>query len=115
LVRFYPIYISAQSHSNRGFAYGLLDVLNPHFQTTLNITAGRASGLSAAYFGAYFLCPPTISGWILRKWGFRVTFMSGLLILSVGCLLMWYANSFPTPLTPLSISNADLNILGPVE
>jgi hypothetical protein len=41
--------------------------------------------------------------------------MSGLLILSVGCLLMWYANSFPTPLTPLSISNADLNILGPVE
>ncbi|KAF8860648.1 MFS general substrate transporter [Acephala macrosclerotiorum] len=72
-----------------GFAYGLLDVLNPHFQKSLNITASKSSGLSAAYFGAYFLCPPTISGWILRKWGFRVTFMSGLAILSVGCLLMW--------------------------
>jgi FHS family L-fucose permease-like MFS transporter len=48
-----------------------------------------SSGLSAAYFGAYFLCPPTISGWILRKWGFRITFMTGLAVLAVGCLLMW--------------------------
>ncbi|KAL3440919.1 major facilitator superfamily domain-containing protein [Aspergillus insuetus] len=44
-----------------GFAYGLLDVLNSHFQTTLNITQAKASGLSASYFGAYFLCPLTIS------------------------------------------------------
>lgn len=60
-----------------GFAYGLLDVLNSHFQATLNINASKASGLSAAYFGAYFLCPLTISGWILRRYGFRVTFMAG--------------------------------------
>ncbi|EXJ96019.1 MFS transporter, FHS family, L-fucose permease [Capronia coronata CBS 617.96] len=72
-----------------GFAYGLLDVLNSHFQTTLNITASRSSGLQAAYFGAYFLCPLTISGWILRRFGFRVTFMTGLAVLTVGCLLFW--------------------------
>ncbi|KAG9245849.1 major facilitator superfamily domain-containing protein [Calycina marina] len=72
-----------------GFAYGLLDVLNPHFQASLNITASMASGLSAAYFGAYAICPPTISGWILRRFGFRVTFMAGLCVLAVGCLLMW--------------------------
>jgi len=72
-----------------GFAYGLLDVLNPHFQKSLNITPSKSSGLSAAYFGAYFLCPPTFSGWVLRRWGFRVTFMTGLCILAVGCLLMW--------------------------
>ncbi|GAB7352565.1 hypothetical protein MBLNU459_g2949t1 [Dothideomycetes sp. NU459] len=72
-----------------GFAYGLLDVLNSHFQADLNITASKASGLSAAYFGAYFLCPLTISGWILRKYGFRVTFMTGLAVLTVGCLLFW--------------------------
>jgi FHS family L-fucose permease-like MFS transporter len=54
-----------------GFAYGLLDVLNNHFQTTLNITASKSSGLQAAYFGAYFLCPLTVSGWILRRFGFR--------------------------------------------
>ncbi|KAL1980840.1 hypothetical protein VTN96DRAFT_3494 [Rasamsonia emersonii] len=72
-----------------GFAYGLLDVLNSHFQADLNITASEASGLSAAYFGAYFLCPLTISGWILRRFGFRVTFMTGLAVLTVGCLLFW--------------------------
>ena len=72
-----------------GFAYGLLDVLNSHFQADLNITASKASGLSAAYFGAYFLCPLTISGWILRRFGFRVTFMTGLAVLTVGCLLFW--------------------------
>ena len=72
-----------------GFAYGLLDVLNSHFQTTLNITASRASGLAAAYFGGYFLCPLTISGWILRRYGFRTTFMSGLAVFGIGCLLFW--------------------------
>lgn len=42
-------------HANSHSAYGLLDVLTSHFQTELNITAANASGLSAAYFGAYFL------------------------------------------------------------
>ena len=48
-----------------------------------------ASGLSAAYFGAYFLCPWTISGWILRRFGFRATFMAGLAVFAIGCLLFW--------------------------
>ncbi|KAJ5584513.1 uncharacterized protein N7459_004313 [Penicillium hispanicum] len=72
-----------------GFGYGLLDTLNSHFQTTLDITAGRSSGLQASYFAAYFICPLTISGWIVRKYGFRVTFMTGLAVLAVGCLLFW--------------------------
>ncbi|KAI1076007.1 glucose galactose transporter [Whalleya microplaca] len=72
-----------------GFAYGLLDVLNSHFKSLLDISFAQASGLSAAYFGAYFICPPTISGWTLRRWGFRITFMSGLAVLAIGCLLFW--------------------------
>lgn len=58
-----------------GFAYGLLDTLNKHFQNTLGITRARSSGLQAAYFGAYpivrsisiirisflHLCPPPSS------------------------------------------------------
>ncbi|CAN8104947.1 unnamed protein product [Discula destructiva] len=72
-----------------GFAYGLLDTLNSHFQQALHIGASESAGLSAAYFGAYFLCPLTISGWILRRYGFRVTFMTGLAVLAVGCLLFW--------------------------
>ena len=38
-----------------GFSYGLLDVLNKHFQETLDITRARSALLQAAYFGAYFL------------------------------------------------------------
>ncbi|KAH6971079.1 glucose galactose transporter [Ilyonectria sp. MPI-CAGE-AT-0026] len=72
-----------------GFAYGLLDVLNSHFQSLLEISGSMASGLAAAYFGAYFICPPTLSGWLLRRFGYRVTFISGLSILAVGCLLFW--------------------------
>ena len=34
-----------------GFAYGLLDVLNIHFQTVLGVTAAQGGGLSGAYFG----------------------------------------------------------------
>jgi MFS transporter, FHS family, L-fucose permease len=34
-----------------GFAYGLLDVLNKHFQDVLGVTAAQGGGLSAAYFG----------------------------------------------------------------
>ncbi|PTU25659.1 hypothetical protein P175DRAFT_0554891 [Aspergillus ochraceoroseus IBT 24754] len=72
-----------------GFAYGLLDVLNSHFQSTLHISASRSSGLQASYFGAYFICPLTISGLLVRRFGFRVTFMTGLAVLAVGCLLFW--------------------------
>lgn len=72
-----------------GFAYGLLDVLNSHFQTLLSISKSESSGLQAAYFGAYFLCPLTISGWILRRFGYKITFITGLLVLAVGCLMFW--------------------------
>jgi FHS family L-fucose permease-like MFS transporter len=38
-----------------GFAYGLLDVLNKHFQNVLGITKLQSTGLQVAYFGiGYF-------------------------------------------------------------
>ncbi|KAF3030499.1 hypothetical protein E8E15_006339 [Penicillium rubens] len=73
----------------QGFTYGLLDALNSHFQTTLNITASKPSGLQASYFGTYFICPLTVSDWIARKYGFRVTFMTGLAVFAIGYLLFW--------------------------
>lgn len=72
-----------------GFAYGLLDVLNAKFQTALNITAAKAGGLQGAYFGAYFIGPLTYSGWFVRKFGYRWTFILGLLIYAVGALMFW--------------------------
>lgn len=72
-----------------GFAYGLLDVLNAKFQTSLNITAAKAGGLQGSYFGAYFIGPLTYSGWLVRRFGYRWTFIAGLCIYGVGALMFW--------------------------
>ncbi|KAG9237918.1 putative L-fucose-proton symporter [Amylocarpus encephaloides] len=72
-----------------GFAYGLLDVLNAHFQVTLSISQGQSGGLQGAYFGAYFIGPLTYSGWIVRKFGYRWAFIVGLCIYGVGALMFW--------------------------
>ncbi|KAI4140354.1 MAG: hypothetical protein LQ340_007883 [Diploschistes diacapsis] len=77
-----------------GFAYGLLDVLNIHFQTVLGVTAAQGGGLSAAYFGAYFISPLTWSGWICRKFGYRWTFITGLCVYGVGALMFWPSGKF---------------------
>ena len=47
-----------------GLAYGLLDVLNKHFQETLHIDKARSSFLQMAYFGAYFY---SFCRWIFAK------------------------------------------------
>ncbi|EPS40834.1 hypothetical protein H072_5255 [Dactylellina haptotyla CBS 200.50] len=72
-----------------GFAYGLLDVLNAHFQSALNITKSQSSALQGAYFGAYFFFPLTFGGPILRRFGYKITFMTGLCIFGVGCFCFW--------------------------
>jgi len=72
-----------------GFAYGLLDVLNSHFQKVLGVTQGQAAGLSGAYFGAYFLAPLTFSGYTVRRWGFRWCFILGLVLYGIGAFMMW--------------------------
>ena len=38
-----------------GLSYGLLDVLNKHFQETLHVSKAQSGLLQAAYFGAYFI------------------------------------------------------------
>ena len=77
-----------------GFAYGLLDVLNAKFQTALDITAAKAGGLQGAYFGAYFVGPLTYSGWVVRRFGYRWTFIMGLVIYGVGALMFWPSAKF---------------------
>ncbi|QRV90268.1 major facilitator superfamily transporter [Ceratobasidium sp. AG-Ba] len=72
-----------------GFAYGLLDVLNKHFQNSLGISKLQSTGLQVAYFGAgYFACSP-IAGEILRRRGYRFTIVLGLAIFSLGAIMFW--------------------------
>lgn len=72
-----------------GFAYGLLDVLNRHFQVSLDLTRARSSGLQASYFGAYPVASLTFAAWVLRKYGYKATFILGLTLYGVGALMFW--------------------------
>ena len=73
-----------------GLAYGLLDVLNKHFQETLNITKARSTLLQAAYFGAYFLIALP-AGFFMQKAGYRKGIITGLLLYAAGAILFYPA------------------------
>ena len=73
-----------------GLAYGLLDVLNKHFQETLNITKQRSTLLQAAYFGAYFLVALP-AGYFMHKAGYRKGIITGLLLYATGAILFYPA------------------------
>ena len=71
-----------------GFAYGLLDVLNKHFQETLDITKKRSTLLQGAYFGAYFLIALP-AGLFMQKVGYKKGIITGLLLYAAGALLFY--------------------------
>ena len=71
-----------------GLAYGLLDVLNKHFQETLNITKQRSTLLQAAYFGAYFLIALP-AGLLMQKIGYKKGIIIGLLLYATGAVLFY--------------------------
>ncbi|KAG1716647.1 hypothetical protein ID866_525 [Astraeus odoratus] len=69
-----------------GFSYGLLDVLNAHFQTVFGISKLQSTMLQLAYFGAYFLWAP-----------FAGTFKGihiGLGLYSLGAIFFWPSAKF---------------------
>ncbi|KAG8937237.1 hypothetical protein FRC02_000006 [Tulasnella sp. 418] len=77
-----------------GFAYGLLDVLNAHFQKVLGITKLQSTGLQVAYFGiGYFFFSP-IAGEVLRRKGYKFTILMGLAFYSTGAIFFWPCAKF---------------------
>ena len=76
-----------------GLAYGLLDVLNKHFQELLNITKTRSTLLQAAYFGAYFLVALP-AGVFMNKYGYKKGIVTGLLLYTAGALLFFPSAEF---------------------
>jgi FHS family L-fucose permease-like MFS transporter len=96
-----------------GFAYGLLDVLNKHFQETLNITRSRSTLLQAAYFGAYFLIALP-AGLFMNRYGYKKGIILGLLCYAIGAFLFYPAaeqKSFNFFLLALFILAAGLTCL----
>ncbi|KAG0558731.1 hypothetical protein KC19_10G049500 [Ceratodon purpureus] len=78
-----------------GFAYGLLDVLNKHFQNVLGLTKLQSTGLQVAYFGAYIVFPP-IGSMIVRRFGYKVSIIGGLTLYIIGAILFWPCAQFKT-------------------
>jgi len=73
-----------------GTAYGLLDVLNKHFQEALNITTSRSTLIQTAYFGAYFLIALP-AGLFMNKFGYKKGIILGLLLYAFGAFLFYPA------------------------
>ncbi|RAL05755.1 putative MFS monosaccharide transporter [Aspergillus ibericus CBS 121593] len=72
-----------------GFAYGLLDILNEQFQEILRLDVWRSFGLHAVYFGGYLVAPSLVGRVVLKRWGFKATFITGLCIYACGTLIFW--------------------------
>lgn len=73
-----------------GLAYGLLDVLNKHFQESLHVSKTRSTLLQAAYFGAYFLIALP-AGLFINKFGYKKGIIAGLLLYALGALFFYPA------------------------
>ncbi|WP_207495762.1 L-fucose:H+ symporter permease [Aridibaculum aurantiacum] len=71
-----------------GLSYGLLDVLNKHFQDTLNINKQSSTLLQAAYFGAYFLVALP-AGMLMNKLGYKKGIIIGLILYAVGAVAFY--------------------------
>jgi MFS transporter, FHS family, L-fucose permease len=71
-----------------GLAYGLLDVLNKHFQETLSIDKARSTLLQMAYFGAYFLVALP-AGYFMNRFGYKKGIITGLLLYTLGAFLFY--------------------------
>lgn len=69
-----------------GFAHGILEVLNPHFQESFHISKAMSALTQAAVYGAYFLMALP-AGWIIRKWGYRRGVITGLVLFGIGAMM----------------------------
>lgn len=69
-----------------GFAHGILEVLNPHFQESFHISKAMSALTQAAVYVAYFLMALP-AGWIIRKWGYRRGVITGLVLFGIGALM----------------------------
>lgn len=69
-----------------GLAYGLLDVLNKHFQETLHVGKAQSTWLQMAYFGAY-LVMSLPAGLLLQARGYKFGIVFGLVVTAAGELL----------------------------
>lgn len=93
----YPLSLVISLFFLWGFSYGLLDVLNKHFQTVLGVTKLESTGLQVMYFGGGYLCFAPIAAEVLKRKGYKITILMGLTLYSLGAVMFWPTAHFSTP------------------
>src|SRR5512133_779120 len=69
-----------------GFCHAMLDVLNKHFQNTLDVSKTQSGFIQTSVFGAYFLLALP-SALLIRRIGYQKGILLGLLIVALGAFL----------------------------
>jgi FHS family L-fucose permease-like MFS transporter len=74
-------------------AHGMLDVLNKHFQTILDISKAKSGMIQFAMYIAYFLMALP-AGYFMRSFGYKKGIILGLSLFAVGALLIAATTGF---------------------
>ncbi|KAK8080815.1 Major facilitator superfamily transporter [Apiospora hydei] len=96
----YPLSLVISLFFLWGFSYGLLDVLNKHFQTVLGITKLESTGLQVVYFGGGYLVFSPVAAEVLKRYGYKATILMGLTFYSIGAIMFWPTAHFSNPANP---------------
>ncbi|KAK7926884.1 glucose/galactose transporter [Apiospora marii] len=96
----YPLSLVISLFFLWGFSYGLLDVLNKHFQTVLGITKLESTGLQVVYFGGGYLLFSPVAAEVMKRWGYKTTILMGLSLYSIGAIMFWPTAHFSNPANP---------------
>lgn len=72
-----------------GLAYGFLSTLNSRFQQIANLSSGQGVGLHSAYFAGYLVGPLTLGRFIIKRYGFKASMITGLCVYGCGTLVFW--------------------------
>ncbi|HEX7585926.1 MAG TPA: L-fucose:H+ symporter permease [Prolixibacteraceae bacterium] len=76
-----------------GFAHGLLDVLNKHFQNILHVSKAQSGFVQfSLYIGYFAMAIP--AGLIMKRFGYKKGIILGLLLFATGAFLFYPAAKF---------------------
>ena len=78
-----------------GFAHSMLDVLNKHFQLSLNISMMQSALVQNAVYGGYFLMALP-AGKLISRFGYRAGVLTGLGLFGLGALLFVPGSLLPS-------------------
>ncbi|MEO8583213.1 MAG: L-fucose:H+ symporter permease [Flavitalea sp.] len=73
-----------------GFAHGLLDVLDKHFQTTLHISKAQSGFVQFSLYSAYLVMAYP-AGLFMKKYGYKLGIILGLTLFALGAFLFYPA------------------------